>query len=269
VLIPARSILPLLPHFKHYLSGSSAMADDFTKRQFQWLDGVAADPMVTAAGFLLAYRIVKHINRGTGDAWPSQATLAAEARLTVRSIRDLSAQLEAAGHLTIIGSRGRGVSCRYRWILREESDQPEPESEAQTEIETVVAPQDAELFPDSETAPKPAPRTKPKDLAADFEAWWLQYPRKRSKGAARKAYDKARKSATAEELELGAMRYSAMRSSEDPTYTMHGATWLNKQCWLDEPEPARGNFGERPQSFQRSAPLSHVEIALAGLKRDD
>lgn len=245
------------------------MGDDFTKRQFQWLDGVAADPTVTAAGFLLAYRIVKHINRGTGDAWPSQATLAAEARLTVRSIRDLSAQLEAAGHLTIIGSRGRGVSCRYRWILREESDQPEPESEAQTEIETAAAPQDAELFPDSETAPKPAPRTKPKDdLTADFEAWWLQYPRKRSKGAARKAYDKARKSATAEELEIGAMRYAAVRSDQDPTYTMHGATWLNKQCWLDEPEPARANFGASPRSQQQPR-RSFIDIALEGYHRDE
>ena len=88
--------------------------------------------------------------------------------------------------------------------------------------------------------------------------------------SARKAYDKARKSATAEELELGAMRYAAVRSEEDPKFTKHAATWLNNKCWLDEPEPARAaNFGERPQSFQRSAPLSHVEIALAGLKRDD
>jgi hypothetical protein len=251
------------------------MADDFTKRQFQWLDQVAADPKVSAAGFVVAYRIAKHINRSTGDAWPSQATLAAEARLTVRSIRDLSAQLEAAGHLTIIGSRGRGVSCRYRWILREEPDQPEPESES--EIETAIdalapEPQDSELFPDTADTPKKksAPRAKPKDLTADFEAWWLQYPRRVSKGAARKAYDKARKSATAEELELGAMRYAAVRISEDPTYTKHPSTWLNNKCWLDEPEPARGaNFGERPQSFQRQAPLSHVEIALAGLKRDE
>src|SRR5437016_2114755 len=139
------------------------MADDFTRRQFLWLDQVADDPAVTAAGFLLAYRIAKHINRGTGEAWPSQPLLPAEVRLSVRSIRDLSDQLEA------------------------------------------------------------------------------------------------------EELELGAMRYAAVRTSEDPTYTKHPSTWLNNKCWLDEPEPARGNFGER-QSFQRQAPLSHVEIALAGLR---
>jgi len=245
------------------------MADDFTRRQFLWLDQVANDPAVTAAGFLLAYRIAKHINRGTGEAWPSQPLLAAEVRLSVRSIRDLSDQLEAAGHLTVIGSRGRGVSCRYRWILRAEPDQPGPESES--EIETAIdapvpKPQDSELFPDTvDTAPKPAPRAKQQDLTADFEAWWLQYPRRVSKGAARKAYDKARKSATAEELELGAMRYAAVRTSEDPTYTKHPSTWLNNKCWLDEPEHARGNSGASSRSQQQPPRKSWVDIALEGL----
>jgi hypothetical protein len=179
----------------------------------------------------------------------------------------------------VIASRGRGHSCRYRPILHAEPEpesEPEGETKPETETETAIdapapEPQEGELFPDTvDTAPKPAPRTKPKDLTAEFENWWLQYPRKVSKGAARKAYDRARKSATADELEVGAMRYAAVRSSEDPTYTKHPSTWLNNKCWLDEPEPARpANFGERPQSFQRQAPLSHVEIALAGLKTDE
>jgi hypothetical protein len=258
------------------------MADDFTRRQFRWLDQVAADPQVSAAGFVLAYRIAKHINRGTGDAWPSQATLAAEARLTVRSIRDLSAQLEAAGHLIIVGSRGRGVSCRYRWILRAEPDQPEPESETETGIEAAAVvhapapepePQEEELFPDTvETARKPtvSPRAK-QDLTADFEAWWLQYPRKVSKGAARKAYDKARKSgATADELEIGAMRYAAARMREDPKYTKHGATWLNGEGWLDEQEPMRAaNFGIGTSSRSQQPRRSYIDIALEGLQRDE
>lgn len=249
------------------------MADDFTRKRFQWLDQVAADPKVSATGFVLAYRIAKFFNRDSGEAWPAQPTLAAAMRMDVRSVRSLCDQLEVAGHLQVIASRGRGHSCRYRPIFHAEPDQPEPESES--EIETAIdapvpEPLDGELFPDTADTPvKPAPRAK-QDLTAEFESWWLQYPRRVSKGAARTAYDKARKSATAEELELGAMRYAAVRSSEDPKYTKHPSTWLNNKCWLDEPEPARGaNFGERPQSFQRQAPLSHVEIALAGLKTDE
>jgi hypothetical protein len=259
------------------------MADDFTRRQFQWLDQIAADPAVTAAGFLLAYRIAKHINRETGDAWPSQPLLATEMRLTVRSVRELSDQLEAAGHLNVIASRGRGHSCRYRLILKAGPVQPAPEPDeeppaGQSEDRKLsaersqAAPQGGDLFPDMEgTPPKPSGRAK-QDLTADFEAWWLQYPRKVSKGAALAAYDRARKGgATGEELEVGAMRYSAARTGEDPKYTKHGATWLNQKCWLDEPEPPRStSFNDRPPSgFQRPAPQSHLEIALAALNGDE
>jgi hypothetical protein len=241
------------------------MPDDFTAKQFRWLDQIADDPAVTAAGFLLAYRIAKHINRGTGDAWPSQPLLATEARLSVRSIRDLSDQLEAAGHLAVTASRGRGSSCRYRPILQAE---PEPQSEPEGETEPGPEPMpDASDFATADTPKKSAPRAKPKDLTADFEAWWMQYPRKVSKGAARKAYDKARKSAAAEELEIGAMRYAAVRSREDPTYTKHPSTWLNNKCWLDEPEPARGNFGASSRSQQPRR--SYIDIALEGLQRDE
>jgi hypothetical protein len=240
------------------------MADDFTRRQFQWLDQVAADPAVTAAGFVLAYRIAKHLNRGTGDAWPSQVTLAAEARMTVRGVRGLSDQLEAAGHLSVLASQGRGHSCRYRPVIRGAEIEPAPVPEP-------MASAPGELFPELEAASKPAPISK-KDFTADFEEWWLQYPRKISKGAARKAYDRARQvGVTADALVIGAMRYAAARTVEDPKYTKHGATWLNAEGWLDEPDPGRGaNFDDRPPSnFQRQAPLSHLEIALAGLNRDE
>ena len=56
-------------------------ADDFTRKRFQWLDQVAADPKVSPTGFVLAYRIAKFFNRETGDAWPAQPTLAAAMRM--------------------------------------------------------------------------------------------------------------------------------------------------------------------------------------------
>lgn len=255
------------------------MADDFTRNQFRWLDQIAADPAVTAAGFLLAYRIAKYVNRDSGDAWPSQPLLAAEVRLSVRTVRDLSDQLESAGHLTVTASRGRGNSCRYRPILRAVPDQSEPEPEFVEEppvnrSEDMTDPEEGTrggLFERAAGSPPPV-RAKQDGFAADFEAWWLQYPKKVSKGAALAAYSRARKGgAIAADLEVGAMRYSAARLGEDPKFTKHGATWLNQKCWLDEPEPPRSaGFNGRPSSgFQRAAPLSHLEIALAGLARDE
>jgi hypothetical protein len=61
------------------------MADDFTRRRFAWLDQVAADPKVSPAGFVLAYRIAKFFNRDTGEAWPAQPTLAAAMRMDISS----------------------------------------------------------------------------------------------------------------------------------------------------------------------------------------
>jgi len=85
---------------------------------------------------------------------------------------------------------------------------------------------------------------KPND-ADEFIDWYLEYPRKESKGVAEKAYVKARKFASAEDLVEGAIRYR-----EDPNreqqFTKLPATWLNGKCWEDGPLPAR--TGTLPQS---------------------
>jgi hypothetical protein len=239
------------------------LSDNFTRRQFKWLDQVIADPAVTAAGFSLAYRISKHFNRSTGDAWPSQVTLATEMRMTVRGVRGLSDQLEAAGHLTVIASQGRGHSCRYRPAFQGPADaEPGPEP---------VAPElpSEDLFPRAASGGEG--KMPKRDYTADFEAWWLQYPRRISKGAARKAYDRARQaSVSVDTLLVGAMRYAATRSGENPQYTKHGATWLNGEGWLDETERPQSDTQQPGWSpRQRPAPQSHVEIALSGLDRDE
>ena len=68
----------------------------------------------------------------------------------------------------------------------------------------------------------------------EFEKFWNNFPRKIAKGAARKAYRNAAKRAAHEEILAGAKRYAA--SKPEPQFTKHPATWLNSDCWLDEPE---------------------------------
>ena len=74
----------------------------------------------------------------------------------------------------------------------------------------------------------------------EFIDWYLEYPRKESKAAAERAYTKARKTATAEQLIAGAIRY-AQDPNREPQYTKLPATWLNSGCWEDGPLPPRGN----------------------------
>ena len=84
----------------------------------------------------------------------------------------------------------------------------------------------------------------------EFIDWYLEYPRKESKGVAEKAYAKARKFATAEALIEGAIRYR-----EDPNreaqFTKLPATWLNGKCWEDGPLPEKTpQNGMRPTGSQ-------------------
>ena len=84
----------------------------------------------------------------------------------------------------------------------------------------------------------------------EFIDWYLEYPRKESKGVAEKAYAKARKIASAEDLVEGAIRYR-----DDPNreaqFTKLPATWLNGKCWEDGPLPEKTpQGGMRPTGSQ-------------------
>lgn len=72
-----------------------------------------------------------------------------------------------------------------------------------------------------------------------FDTFWSTYPRKIGKGAARKAWAKALKTADAATITAGAARYATERAGQDPKYTPHPATWLNAERWADEPEQPR------------------------------
>lgn len=92
------------------------MGDAFTARQFDWLNQVIADGDLPPAAFKLAYVISRHINRGSGDAWPGQERLAEAIGTTVRTVRDLTDRLVAGGHLAVEPHRGRHCTNLYRLV---------------------------------------------------------------------------------------------------------------------------------------------------------
>jgi hypothetical protein len=70
-----------------------------------------------------------------------------------------------------------------------------------------------------------------------FDRFWESYPRKVGKLAAQKAYEKARRQASAEQLMAGLELYRE-HLPDDVQYIPHAATWLNQGRWLDEYEDA-------------------------------
>jgi hypothetical protein len=262
-----------------YATGAR-MSDDFTKRKLDWLDQVADDLELSAAKFRLAYVIARFVNRASGEAWPTQQTLATTTGMTISGVQKASDALEERGHLTVVSQPGRNKSNHYQLVyknpdsrlpfieekprrpsaisvektqtaVREKADGC-PRKDRPTSVQNTLI-EHTEEHTESISVKTPpidkSKRTRQKKSteAEGFEEFWHQYPRRVAKDAARKAYAAALKRATPAELLAGAMRYSEQRDGQDEKYTKHPATWLNGGCWADEPAQTRPNGASAPQ----------------------
>lgn len=79
-------------------------------------------------------------------------------------------------------------------------------------------------------------KRRDKALYDEFDAWWAEYPRKRDKGHAMKAYKAARRKASAEELLSGLRAHLPEFQARPPDRVPYPATWLNGECWNDQPQ---------------------------------
>lgn len=73
-----------------------------------------------------------------------------------------------------------------------------------------------------------------------FEQFWAAYPKRVSKGAARKAWAKLKPSEQLLQAILagiGRAKTSAQWLRDDGRFVPHPATWLNAEGWLDDPPP--------------------------------
>lgn len=74
----------------------------------------------------------------------------------------------------------------------------------------------------------------PTAIAAEFDQWYSDYPKKEGKEAARKAFAKARKSAELQELIDGLARYKKAAQGTERRFIPNPATWLNAGRWQDD-----------------------------------
>ncbi|MFE7395688.1 helix-turn-helix domain-containing protein [Streptomyces sp. NPDC057557] len=94
--------------------------------------------------------------------------------------------------------------------------------------------------PATKTASKPAAANPATDHHLEaFGAFWLTYPKKKAREEAKKAWIAAiDRGAKPQHIVTAAQGYAKERAGEDPKYTKYPATWLNKGCYDDEPDPA-------------------------------
>ena len=92
------------------------------------------------------------------------------------------------------------------------------------------------------------------DHDQEFSTFWLMYPKKFGKLAAQKAFEKALKSATPQEIFEGVTRYLRDCGS-DPKFITHPSTWLNQGRWMDvaqsNPKPkVEGSHSQSSNQFE-------------------
>ena len=93
-----------------------------------------------------------------------------------------------------------------------------------------------------EPIPVIKPDIKPVGKHIDhFEDFWAAYPRKIGKGNARKAFEKAMKSVTIDEISSGLNSQLDILKSKEQKFIPHAATWLNGERWNDEPDHNKEN----------------------------
>jgi hypothetical protein len=93
-----------------------------------------------------------------------------------------------------------------------------------------------------------------------FESFWIRYPRRMGKGAARRMYERAIKIASHDDIMTGLERFiEAEPWHGELKYCPHPATWLFQERWEDdyaeEENPLRHmTFEQRREWSRMNAP---------------
>ena len=198
-------------------------------------------------------------NDETGFAYPSIDWLCEFSSLNRKTVISALDRLEACG---LIQDSGRRVGATRQVKVytinvgkgsqnRNSSEMSRKESQKR----------DTEpVFNHSSEAKASSESSKP----SEFDDFWKAYPHKKAKGAARKAYAKARKAVDHGTLVRSVIAQIGWGVWSDPAYSPHAATWLNDERWTDEPSPEQS--GPSPANGKHAAtngrgPADMAEIA--------
>lgn len=149
-----------------------------------------------------------------------------------RAIRSAIDELESVGYLK--RSQKRSEGNQFAAAVWETQD---PDSPSVRFAPAGNAPADnagVKNTKDKKTNNRDLPISNLDELFAEF---WREYPRKKDKGSAFKAFRSALKRAKFEEILAGVIAYNN-DPERKPEYTKFPATWLNADAWENEITPS-------------------------------
>lgn len=186
--------------------------------------------------------IADHASDDGSEAWPSQATIALKASISIRTVQRSVNSLVSKGYLWMQKGAGGSATCRddrrpHKYTIR--LDKLRGDS-----VTTRRERGDSESDNGATTTPSTGRLSRPMNHPNDpsnetsFDLFWIAYPIKVGKQAARKAWEKAIKEEKPDVIIAGAKRY-ADDPNRHPSFTAHASTWLNAGRWADAPLPER------------------------------
>ena len=193
------------------------------------------------------------------DAMPDAAAIAFD---LIKPVLDASKRKAAAGKA---GGRPRKSESKAKADGKQSENNPKagetkPEAnESEGESEKEKEGEKEEEIED-ECPPPISPGVGEKADAA-FDSFWAAYPRKQGKGAARKAFQKARKKASLETMlsAIQQQRQSAQWRRDGGQYIPQPATWLNQERWGDELDTGYQSSPQRREPVREKSFLELVE----------
>jgi len=165
--------------------------------------------------------------------WPASfAVIAEETGLSPKQCRTATDHLVRDGFLLAEKHHLRSAydqTLSYRPVIRGNTDVPVRAGGVQEGNSDVPQGADVPLFEELQEV----------TVSVGFAEFYMAYPRKVGKEAARRAFEKATKDVVPAVLVDAARRYASDPNLPDKQFIPHPATWLSRGSWEDEPLPPR------------------------------
>ena len=184
--------------------------------------------------------IARYADNDTLQAFPSRETLAKRAGCNVKSVDRAIAELQTVGALIKSHRRsGDAYQSNLYTVRRIPGHLRTPESPGgDTTVPRVGTGESLGRdtgVPLTRTTELEPPNIEPlNDINEQFNQFWSVYPRKKGKGQARKAFEKALEKTDLQTILDGVHAYVANDVMDDPQFIAHPSTWLNGERWEDE-----------------------------------
>ena len=129
-----------------------------------------------------------------------------------------------------------------------------------------LRPESNPIQSESNPNPNPNPTREPRNANTknfDFDVFWNEYPRKESKPAAQKAFEKLNPDEQLMQkiiVSIKKWKQSSQWQDDDGRYIPYPASWLNQRKWEDEPPTAMGKKVQAQEYEQRDYSAIQADI---------